>query len=139
MKKKIFAGLVALVFFLNSSCDSNSGTSPNPGQQISSGTWRVTLFTDNGNDETSDFAGYNFSFNSGGVLTAVKVTVTQNGTWSFNSSSNKFTIDMGPNTVANKPLGELTDDWKVLSSSDTEIRLQDDNPAKNEFVTFTKS
>lgn len=138
--KKLF--VIAVLFISGlfvTSCDPSSNTSANAGQQISSGTWRVTLFTDSGNDETSDFAGYNFTFNSGGVLTAVKNAITQNGTWSFNNSSNKFNIDLGPNTVANKPLGELTDDWKVLSSTDTEIRLQDDNPAKNEFLTFAKN
>ncbi len=70
---------------------------------------------------------------------AVKNGVTTNGTWSINSSSNKFNIDLGPKIVSNKPLGELTDDWQILSNTATEIRLTDDNVTSNEFVTFKKN
>lgn len=139
MKYTIIACFILVGALSSTSCTNNSNTSPDPGQQISSGIWRITLFIDNGNDETSDFSGYNFSFNSGNVLSAVKNGVAQNGTWSFSASSNKYIIDLGPKTTSNKPLGELTDDWKVISNSSTEIRLQDDNPARNEFVTFTKN
>ncbi|MBL7740032.1 MAG: hypothetical protein JNK14_12515 [Chitinophagaceae bacterium] len=121
------------------SCDPGNGVSSGTGQIASSGTWRVTLFTDSGNDETSDFAGYTFTFSNSGTVTAQKNSTSQTGTWSINSSSNKFNIDLGAKTDANKPLGELTDDWLILSVSNTEIRLGDDNPASNEFLTFTKN
>ncbi|MFM7710641.1 MAG: hypothetical protein ACKO5C_06960 [Ferruginibacter sp.] len=39
---------------------------------ITSGTWRVTLYNDSGQDETANFAGYAFSFLSANVVTAVK-------------------------------------------------------------------
>lgn len=121
------------------SCERSGGVDSSTSQVVTSGTWRVTLFTDSGNDETSDFAGYTFTFSTGGNITAVKNGVTTNGTWSINNSSNKFNIDLGPKIVSNKPLGELTDDWKILSNTDTEIRLTDDNPSSNEFLTFTKN
>jgi hypothetical protein len=83
--------------------------------------------------------GYSFVFNTGGIVTASKNSSSQNGTWNIDQSSNKFNIDLGPKTTANHPLGELTDDWKILSSSNTEIRLTDDNSASSEFLTFTKN
>jgi hypothetical protein len=101
------------------------------------GTWKITLFTDSGNNETSDFAGYTFTFTGNGTVTATKSGASQNGTWS--TSSNKFTINLGANDNTNKPLGELTDDWKIISSSGTEIKLTDDNAVSNEFLTFTKN
>jgi hypothetical protein len=107
-------------------------------QVASSGTWRVTLFTDSGNDETADFNGYSFTF-SGSTVTAVKNGTSKSGAWSVNSSSNKFNIDLGPKDNTNKPLGELTDDWKIISYTATEIKLTDDNAASNEFLTFTKN
>jgi hypothetical protein len=121
------------------SCSKSNSFSSNTAQIASSGTWRVTLFTDSGNDETSNFSGYSFTFSNNGTVTAVKSGVTKNGTWSVSSSSNKFNIDLGPKDNTTISLGELTDDWKILSSNATEIRLGDDNAASNEFLTFTKN
>lgn len=128
--------VIAANFFI--SCDHSNGTTATLNQTMTTGTWKVTLFTDSGNDETSDFNGYTFTFNNGGVVTAVKNGSATNGTWSVNSGSGKFNIDLGPKTDANKPLGELTDDWKIISQTDTEIRLTDDNVASNEFLTFSR-
>lgn len=139
MKTLLFYSLLIALAVNTMSCDRSNAVDPTTSQIVSSGTWRVTLFTDSGNDETSDFAGYSFTFNSGGVLNAVKNGITTNGTWSINTSSNKFIIDLGPKVVSNKPLGELTDDWKILSNTTTEIRLTDDNAVSSEFVTFTKN
>jgi hypothetical protein len=121
------------------SCTQGDNVTVNNLQIVSSGTWRVSSFIDSGNDETPDFTGYSFVFNTGGIVTASKNSSSQNGTWNIDQSSNKFNIDLGPKTTANHPLGELTDDWKILSSSNTEIRLTDDNSASSEFLTFTKN
>ncbi len=140
MKKILQFSLLTGVILVSVSCSRNSDDlSVNPGQAVVSGTWRVSLFKDSGNDETIDFTGYRFAFNTGGVLTVIKSSNTQNGTWNINSSSNKFSIDLGAKITGNLPLGELTDDWKILSSSATEIKLGDDNPSSNEFLTFTKN
>jgi hypothetical protein len=141
MKKAIsFSLLVLVVSFVScSTAGTNADIVTQTSQVVTSGSWRVSLFTDSGNNETTDFAGYAFSFSGGGTLTAVKNGVSQNGTWSVSSSSNKFNIDLGAKTDSNKPLGELTDDWKILSASSTEIRLADDNASSNEFLTFTKN
>lgn len=123
-----------LFLFLAASC-SRSLDNNNATTVASSGAWRVALFTDSGNNETTDFLGYLFTFNSSGVLTVTKSTTIQNGTWS--SGSNKFNINLGPKDNTNKPLGELTDDWQIISVSDNEIKLKDDSNA--EFLTFTKN
>ncbi|MFI5129888.1 MAG: hypothetical protein ACHQFX_07865, partial [Chitinophagales bacterium] len=131
----VVVALMSIIVSCSKSDDIVSGT----GQLVTSGTWRVSLFTDSGNDETADFNGYSFTFSEGGTLTAVKGGVTKNGTWSVSTSSNKLNIDLGPKDNTNKPLGELTDDWKILSSNSTELRLADDNAASNEFLTFIKN
>lgn len=135
MKRTIVAAFLGL-FFLSSSC---TRSLDDPSSIATSGTWRVTLFTDSGNNETSDFSGYIFTFASGGIVSAVKNGVTTTGVWSINNSSNKFNIDLGPKTDTNKPLGELTDDWKIISVSDSEIKLTNDNSSSNEFLTFMKN
>lgn len=122
--------LFSVLFITACSRDNNNNSNP------SDGTWRVTLFTDSGNDETSDFSGYTFVFGTGGVLT-VSGGSSKTGAWSKTSSD--FNIDLGEKSDSNKPLGELTDNWDIISVSDTEIKLQDDNPASAEFLTFKKN
>lgn len=138
MKRIIILPILFSVIILASSCDHARGVDANTSQLVSSGNWKVSLFTDSGNDETQDFAGYTFTFSTGGTVMATKNGLTTNGTWAVNSSSTRFSINLGPKTTANKPLGELTDDWKIVSNSETEIRLADDNTASSEFLTFTK-
>lgn len=139
MKRLILISILVKAMMIPVACTSGSNTSVNTGQEVSSGTWRVTLFTDSGNDETANFSGYTFTFSSGGTLTAIKSGVTKNGTWSVNTSSNKFNIDLGVKDNTNKPLGDLTNDWQIISSSATEVKLKDNNTSSNEFVTFTKN
>lgn len=129
--------LIVAILALNAITVSCSRSLDNPNNVIVDGTWKVTLFTDSGNDETSDFSGYSFTFGNNGTVTATKSGASQNGMWS--TSSNKFNIDLGPKVDTNKPLGELTDDWKIISSSATELKLTDDNSTSNEFLTFTKN
>lgn len=112
-------------------------TISNINNNISNGTWRITLFTDSGNDETGDFSGYSFTFGDNGVLTATKAGSSKTGTW--NNNNNDFNIDIGEKTDSNKPLGELTDDWDIISKSSMEIKLKDDNNASAEFLTFQKN
>ena len=139
MKRLILISILVKAMMIPVACTSGSNTSVNTGQEVSSGTWRVTLFTDSGNDETSNFSGFTFTFISGGTLTAIKSGITKNGTWSVNISSNKFNIDLGVKDNTNKPLGDLTNDWQIISSSAIEVKLKDNNTSSNEFVTFTKN
>lgn len=133
--KSILTAVVIL--FLTGSCSRTADLTNDPAQTATSGTWRVTLFSERGVDETTDFAGYSFTFSSNGTVTAVNGANSKSGTWS--SSSSKFNIDLGPKTDSNKPLGELTDDWQIISVSETEIRLTDDNASRNELLTFSKN
>lgn len=128
--------LLLLGAALLGACSSRSDN--NPGA-VPAGTWRVTLFSERGDDETGDFSGYVFTFSSGGAATAVRSGSSKPGTWSLNSNNTRFDIDFGEKTDANKPLGELTDNWKVLAITGTEIRLTDDNASSEEFLTFTKN
>ncbi|MCC6289075.1 MAG: hypothetical protein IT249_14425 [Chitinophagaceae bacterium] len=135
MNKKIFFTCIMLAnILLFFSCKKDDN---NTNSNISDGNWRVTLFTDSGNDETSDFSGYTFTFGNDGILTATKSNTSKTGTWS--RSSNDFNINLGEKSDDNKPLGELTDDWDVISVSSTEIKLKDDNDSSEEFLTFKKN
>lgn len=136
MKALFFSALLALTAL---SCERTATEDATITQVTTSGTWKVSLFSERGNDETSDFAGYTFTFKTDGSLLAVKNGSTTTGTWSLANSSTQFNINLGPKSDLNKPLGELTDDWKVLSNTTTEIKLTDDNASSAEFLTFSRN
>lgn len=101
------------------------------------GTWKVTFYYDKTKDETSDYAGYSFVFNTNGTMSATKGTATTNGTWKEYTANGvqRFAITLGTTT---KPLADLNDDWQLVSKTATEIKLKDNNPAKNEQLVFSK-
>ena len=66
------------------------------------GDWSITNFVDSGQNETADFAGYGFSFNSDGSLVADNGTTTVSGTWSL-------TIDDDSSDDSNDDSGSGTD------------------------------
>ena len=103
----------------NSTTDpSNSSTSDIVGQ----GTWKVTLYNDSGNEETQNFAGYNFTFDSNGTIAAVKNASTVNGTWSTGTddSQNQLILDFGTAVL----FSELNEDWVILEKTASKIRLE---------------
>jgi hypothetical protein len=131
--------LILSVFLLSSTCssDDDDGTpNDNSGeiQQImveaQSGTWRITSYIDSGQDETNDFSGYNFLFESNGTLTATKDDLSRIGSWSVSdSSSNDSSDDIDFNIFFNVPesdiFEDLNDDWDIVSTSATKIELID--------------
>ena len=88
---------------------------------IVDGTWYVSYFFDD-TDETSDYAGYNFTFNVSGTATAVKNTTTINGSWSNYIDSGDEKLEF---SFDGSVLDELEDDWEVTEYSATQIRLKD--------------
>jgi len=135
--------LLALTISLVScskSNDDNPSNNNNNNNQVA-GTWTVTYYFDSGKDETSDYNGYSFDFASNGVLTSTHSSGSFTGTWRIgdnssddDSSSNKLVI----NITGNKYMDDLQDDWLIVKITDTEIWLQDDNPASAEELRFGK-
>lgn len=139
MNKSTCYYIIAFTCIFVFSCKKDKNNSIIDPSLPANGTWRVTLFMDSGNNETTDFSGYSFTFNVNGAAVASKSNTDKSGTWSINNSSNKFNIDFGVKSDSNKPLGELTDDWKIITVSKNEIKLKDDNDDSGEFLTFTKN
>ena len=111
---------------------------------VTEGTWRITQYTDDGVDETSDFNGDVFTFMDDGTL-LVTGTHEATGTWSVDRESNddsggrhiEFRISLPP-----PGLDELSDDWEVESHSDSRLELKDDsgNDENGEdFLTFSQN
>ncbi|MCD2259593.1 hypothetical protein KWG70_10290 [Psychroserpens sp. XSD401] len=117
---------------------------------VESGTWRITNFNDSGQNETSDFTGYDFAFNSDGSLIATNGSTTMTGTWSVtddsnsnDDSSNDDDIDFNiffPVPETNN-FEDLNDDWDIVSTSSTRIELIDISGGNGgtDMLTFEKN
>lgn len=129
-----------ITLFVLTSCDSDDDTnSSNPtstdaiADVAETGTWRITSFIDSGEDETSDFNGYNFTFNADGSLVATNGSNTLNGTWSVtndsssddSSSSDDYDFNIFFPVPDDNDFEDLNDDWDIDSVSSTEIALID--------------
>lgn len=139
MKKFKLFSILLLLFVLNvaSMCsnDDNSNATADPTpvvNTVTSGTWRITLYDDNGVNETNNYSNYIFTFNSNGVLTASNST-SYNGTWSVTTSTSNDDnpdndLDFNIAFVAPAPnsfTDDLTDDWEIVSYTATKIELID--------------
>ena len=102
MRKTNLATFLAPFFLLLFAvgCTDDDGPSNNTQNEIESdvqkGTWKITKFIDSDKDETNDFAGYDFTFLSSGVLRADNGATQYDGTWSItDSNSNDDSHDDG--------------------------------------------
>jgi hypothetical protein len=135
MKKLFFIPCLFCLFMLNvasmcSSDDNSSSTDPTPViNTATNGTWKVTSYIDSGNDETSHFTGYDFTFGASNTLTAANGTNTYTGTWSVtsddNSNDDNPSGDIDFNIAFSSPanFADLTEDWNIVSYSATTIAL----------------
>lgn len=160
MKKRFYFSLVMLLSItLFSACSTDDDSSSDNSQQIAqiqavveSGTWRITNFNDSGQDETSDFTDYTFTFTAEGTLTASNGTTTLDGAWSITSDSSsddhddsdddddiEFNIFFSVPTSNN--FEDLNDDWDIVSTSATKIELIDDSDSNSgtDRLTFEKN
>lgn len=139
MKKIAFALFVVLIAV---AC---SKTSPKKVENtITEGTWKVSLFSEDGVDETFYFNGITFKFNSDNTVTATGNGTTVNGTWKVEKDS--FDDDDSNHThfTLNFPVvgefDELNDDWHVISLNDDRIELEDvSGDGSIDKLTFTKN
>ena len=119
---------------------------------MESGNWRITYFFDTDQDETSDFAGWVFSFNSDGTLVASKNGDTVEGTWSVEDDSSNSSSDDDGNSSddddfniffpvpASSDFEDLNDDWDIIRYSANKIELTDVSGGNGgtDFLTFEK-
>ncbi len=153
MKKIFFLSaaicLVTCIFSCSSDDSGNSTTIPTLSEVVntmSSGTWRITNYVDSGNNETNDFAGYNFTFNTNNVLMATNGTNEYIGVWSVtndnsNDDSPSNDLDFNISFTGPEKFIELSDDWDIVSRTSTKLVLTDVSGGSGETdnLTFEKN
>ncbi|MCB0643079.1 MAG: hypothetical protein KDC44_15625 [Phaeodactylibacter sp.] len=138
-----------LVVILGISCtlddDSLSNTTPSEVEMtVQSGTWKVTLFEEEGKNETYYFNGFSFTFEDNGTLIASNGSTTYEGSWSIGSGSNDDSpsdLDFNIFFPLSNEFEELNDDWDIVSRSNTRIELIDISGGNGgtDYLTFEKN
>lgn len=117
----IVLSFIALATF--TSCTDDSSNNNNINDVVTSTSWKVTNFTEDGTDQTYHFTNYTFTFDDNGTMSATNGTNTYNGTWT------KGTDDSTPKliltfSVSSGPFEEISEDWQILSSTSSLIDLK---------------
>ena len=133
MNPNIFLAFFAFVSIslLSLSCSNDGNTSNTNSENVAQlqdaiiqGTWKITRFIEDGVNQTSNFNGFNFTFNTNGTVLATNGSNPVNGTWSTSVSSSgtpKFVLNFN---ISNGPFDEISEDWNIESVSSTLIDLK---------------
>jgi hypothetical protein len=149
MKIRILICLTSLLSIV--SCTNKKDDTPNNTTQttvktnVQSGTWRITKFIDSGTEETNHFTGFNFTFNSSGVLNANNGTTNYDGSWSITDSNSnddsQDDLDFNISFNLTNDFEDLNDNWDFISQSTTTIALIDVSGGNGgtDYLTFEKN
>lgn len=138
---------LSLMAFIFGGCIDDSNPTQNEIDQINedlaSGNWIITEFIDSGEDETSDFSGFLFTFNSSGSLVAAKGSTTYTGNWSITEDSGDDSPDdLDFNIYFNltNQFEDLNDDWDIVSHTSAKIELIDvsGGDGETDYLTFER-
>jgi len=89
---------------------------------ITTGTWRVSYFVENGDEDTSLFHGYVFTFKPDGAVSVIRPSLPlAPGTWNEYNNDNRLTLDFGQSGL----LERLNEDWVVARVDDNAILLNE--------------
>jgi len=139
--KFVFPALAACGLML-ASCSDDTVTPDAVSSTLEAGTWEVTYFWNEGAEETSDFAGYDFTFDNNGEVTASNGTDIVNGAWSAATNGSGDNEDVNLNLNFEADLGSmfvnLNEDWRVVEHTGTKVRLDNvsGGGTGTDFLTF---
>jgi hypothetical protein len=118
---------------------------------VTSSSWKVAFFSENGSDHTSDFSTMLFTFSSDGSAAAINNAdnTTLHGSWNLvqgdhttpddsgnhsGTEENKFIMNLSGNNLVT----EISEDWTIVKLTDTEMWLADDNATSPKEIHFVK-
>jgi len=89
---------------------------------ITTGTWRVSYYINNGDEDTSLFHGYVFTFQPGGAVSVTRPSLpVAPGTWNEHDNNMRFELDFGASGL----LERLNEDWVVVTVDDGQLLLNE--------------
>jgi hypothetical protein len=142
MKKKILA-IGCLLSILLIGCKKDDVITPNLSIEVTntlkSGTWRVSYYWDNDQDETASFSGYAFQFLNNNTVTASNNISTVSGSWATGTDDSSVKLLL--NFLAPPDFESISGDWKISLHSPTQINLVDSSGGNGtvDYLRFTRN
>ena len=129
MKKLSFLLLAVSLFTLGACDDDDDGISATVIEDnLEDGTWRITNYSDSGDNETDHFNNFIFNFDDTGVVTASNGNIIYPGTWSITDNDDDDNsledLDFHLTFVVPEDFAELTQEWEITSQSSTRVELR---------------
>lgn len=110
------------------------------------GEWKISMASFNNEENTANYSNYIFSFQESNNLSAVSSIDSVMGTWRVsNDSGDEFDsyndVDFHIFFNSNGKLGELANNYDVISATENEIKLSlgENANGNTAFLTFSKN
>ena len=124
-----FKLIILTVFVMFASCKKNN-TANDPIE----GKWSISSFVDNGTDKTSQFTGYDFTFDNKGNMSVNGAGLMNMCAWTKMDSVYHFNM-MG---MHSNVLNTLEEDWVMVNLSGNTCNFIDHNPNRDCKFTMLK-
>ena len=97
--------------------------------RVTQGAWKVNLFIDAQNDETTVYNGYSITFEPTGKINAVKNGKKVTGNWAEDEILKRITINLDTKDPA---LLKLNDYWNISNITNSGLSFQNaENPSQS--------
>ncbi len=113
---------------------------------VKSGSWHISEFILDDDNNTAEYANYEFVFNENSKLAAEAKGESLSGTWRVSNDSGSeydsyYDVDFNIFFDSSTKFGELTNNYDVISATNSEIKLNlQDNPSgKTAILVFSKN
>lgn len=111
---------------------------------VQQGEWKISEYIFNNSNETANYSDYVFRFDDGNILSARALSDEVTGTWRIsNDSGDEFDafddVDFHIFFSSNGKLGELANNYDVISATASQIRLRPGNTDSSTTLTFSKN
>ena len=144
--KKVFLSILGIG--LLASCNKWTNSQKQINKTALDGTWIISSYIDDGDDETNDFSTFRLDFLEDGILNGTDLLSSNSnpyvGSWSISDSNSNDDsledLDFNMNFSVGNKLDDLSDDWDIISYTDTEIKLIDisGGGGGTDYLTLTK-
>jgi hypothetical protein len=102
--------------------------------QITKGAWKVNLFTEEQNDQTSSLADYTLTFEPTGKIIAIKNGEKITGNWAEDDILKRITINLDTKDAA---LLRLNDYWNITKITKAGLSFKSTEKSSNDMLQIT--
>lgn len=143
---KTFLYITLALFILSCSPDDDADSLQNQFQNIETdiveGTWKISAFINDGEDDTFTFESYVFDFFSEGTVIATTDLLSATGGWGYlgyveNESAEIFLLSFAGSNPT-EPFDRLTENWEIVAASSTSLQLVYETVDMNKSLSIEK-